>query len=125
MYNQNMIISDRDIFLISFPKSGRTWLRLLLGKTLASHFGIENINLLLLDELAAACPKIPKIHVTHDDNPHWKRVDELSSHKIEYEGKKVIFLVRDPRDIIVSNYFEKTNREEMYYTGDRKYNGDL
>jgi hypothetical protein len=121
------IIPEEDIFLISFPKSGRTWLRLLLGKVFTLHFDIDiaNINLLLLDELALICSDIPKINVTHDDNPHWKKIHELSASKMEYIGKKVIFLVRDPRDIIISNYFEKTRREQMYYIGERQYQGDL
>lgn len=117
---------DGEVFIISFPKSGRTWLRLLLGKVFALHFGIEeNDNLLMLDELASVCSSMPKIKVTHDDDPHWKKSRELSVSKNEYAEKKVILLVRDIRDIIVSNFFEKTKREKMYYTGDRKYDGDL
>ncbi|MGH7998900.1 MAG: sulfotransferase domain-containing protein [Brasilonema sp.] len=119
---------DGDAFVISFPKSGRTWLSLLLGKLFALHLKLEiteELNLLLFDKLASICPEIPLIHFFHEQSPHWKTPDELSTDKTEYKNKKVIFLVRDIKDILVSLYFEKTKREHMYYSGDRKYEGDL
>ena len=119
---------DGDVFIISFPKSGRTWLRLLLGKLFALHFKLEiteKLDLLSFEKLSSICPDIPLIHFSHDDNPHRKIPDELSTDKTMYKNKKVIFLVRDIRDIVVSLYFEKTKREHMYYSGSRKYEGDL
>ena len=28
-----------DVFLLSYPKTGRTWLRVMIGQMLAAHFG--------------------------------------------------------------------------------------
>lgn len=105
-----------DIFLISFPKCGRTWLRLMIGKVLQLHFNLvgEEVNILELHKLADLHPCIPRILVTHDDDPHWKRADELDEKKLKYRDAKVIFLVRDPRDVIVSLYFHKKNRDDAY-----------
>jgi hypothetical protein len=49
---------------------------------------------------------------------------ELSASKSEYKGKKVIFLVRDVRDVAVSYYFELTRRHNVnqHYPS---YEGDL
>ncbi len=118
---------DEDALVISVPKSGRTWLRILLGKLFALHFNleIEETNIIFLDKLASICPEIPLIRFFHDDRPQWKTPDELSIDKTDYKSKKVIFLVRDIRDILVSLYFEKTKREHLYYSGERKYEGDL
>lgn len=101
-----------DFFLLSYPKCGRTWLTLQLGRAIQQHFGLSVPNLLKLSRLAEACPDVPSIRVTHDRAPHRKRPDELPALKNEYAGRKVIFMVRDPRDVIVSYYFHKTKREK-------------
>ena len=106
-----------DIYLISFPKCGRTWLRLILGKVLVSHFKFEADDLIDIESLAAKRKDIPRIQVKHDGAPHLKQPDELETNKHIYKDKKVIFLVRDPCDVIVSNYFEATRRGK-YFQGD-------
>ncbi|MCB0006234.1 MAG: sulfotransferase domain-containing protein, partial [Anaerolineales bacterium] len=119
-----------DVYLLSFPKCGRTWLRLLLAKTLSLHFRLNENNLIDLSHLATACPEIPIIKVTHDDNPMWKTPRELLSFKSEYQAKKVILLVRDPRDVVVSLFFQYTKRIKRKYQHDidsfiRKERGSL
>jgi hypothetical protein len=106
-----------DAYLISYPKCGRTWLRLMLGKVLVSHFELKENDLIDIEQLAAKNARIPRIQVTHDSSPHLKRPDELETDKRRYRGKKVIFLVRDPRDVIISNYFQATKRDK-YFQGD-------
>lgn len=102
-----------DVFVISYPKCGRTWLRLMIGKALALHLNEPNANPLQPDELVKNHPQIPLIRFTHDDYPHLKTPDELSTNKREYRRKKVIFLARDPRDVVVSYYFEVTRRASL------------
>ncbi|NEQ09159.1 MAG: sulfotransferase domain-containing protein [Moorea sp. SIO4E2] len=106
--------NESDFFLISFPKCGRTWLRLMLGRVFQMHFKLKDANILELDKLRELHPDIPKICVSHDDKPQWKKPDELVTSKAEYQDKRVIFLVRDPRDAIVSNYYQKTKRRQAY-----------
>lgn len=116
-YRERSMDDSVDVFLLSFPKCGRTWLRLMLGNVFALHFGLEDVNLLGIKQMVAVCPSIPLISIIHDDLPQWKAPNELLANKTEYEGKKVILLVRDPRDVVVSNYFQKTKRR-MVYKGD-------
>jgi Sulfotransferase domain len=71
-----------------------------------------------LNHLATKNSEIPKIAVVHEDNPQWKSPAQLSPVKNLFRGKKVIFLVRDIRDVVVSLYFQKTRR-------DREYHGSL
>ncbi|NEO10385.1 sulfotransferase domain-containing protein, partial [Moorena sp. SIO3I8] len=40
--------------------------------------------------------------------------DELVQSKANYKNAKVILLVRDPRDVVVSIYFEHTKRVGHY-----------
>jgi len=81
-----------DGWLVSFPKSGRTWMRVVLA-----DLGIE-------------------IPVTHDGSDYKNPVHfaELLPCGESYRMKKVIFLVRDPRDVVVSYYFELTRRQKVY-----------
>lgn len=103
-----------DVVLVSFPKCGRTWLRLMVGRAIQQHFGLEEVNLLELEQWVERHPAIPKILVTHDDDPHYKKPAKLVESKAKYKNKKVIFLVRDPRDVVVSIYFQKKKREKTY-----------
>ncbi len=86
-----------DTFLVSYPKSGNTWVRFLLANLIYPNesVGFANINRLLpapgvlskrfLRSLPR--PRILKSHETFD--PRFR---------------KVIYLVRDPRDVAVSEY---------------------
>lgn len=102
-----------DVVILSYPKCGRTWLRMMLGKSLALHFGLGDVNYLANDLLAATDAKSLRIRVSHDDNPHWKEPRKLSRRKGRYRRQKVVFLVRDPRDVVVSMYFERSRREQV------------
>jgi len=103
-----------DVALLSFPKAGRTWLRALLVRALAEHFGVTPAGPLDLRSLAARDVRIPRIRLKHDDAPQLKTAAELVSEKDEYRDVRVVLLVRDPRDLVVSTYFQMTRREGRY-----------
>jgi hypothetical protein len=104
---------DFDAYLLSYPKCGRTWVTLQIGRAVSQHFGMEVPNLLKLSTFGEAIPEVPHIRLTHDDQPHRKRPHELSPSREKLAGKKVILLVRDPRDVIVSYYHHKSRREPL------------
>jgi hypothetical protein len=106
-------VAKADVCLVSYPKCGRTWLRLMIGKALQLHFDLPESNLLDLYQLADIHSGIPKILVTHDDDPD-KEPERLFTSKLLYKDVKVIFLVRDPRDVVVSRYFQVTKRRQTY-----------
>ena len=89
-----------DAMFLSYPKSGRTWLRMMLGRTLQEHFGLDKAGADPLNLLALARqkPGVPRIQVAHDDLPQLRRPEELQTGRKEYRGCRVIFMVRDPRD---------------------------
>ena len=98
------------VAILSYPKCGRTWLRLMLGKVIQLRFGLENMDLMELEAVYGLCPRIPRISISHDSDSHFKRSDELPTYRKEYKGHYVIFLVRDPRDVLVSHYLDRTRR---------------
>ncbi len=103
-----------DVLLISYPKCGRTWLTMLLSRTLASHAGLQEVDYLASDLLGGSVQGLPHIRISHDDNPHWKMARKLARSKHRYRRKKVLLLVRDPRDVVISMYFERSRRERAY-----------
>ncbi len=104
-----------DVYLVSFPKCGRTWLRLLLGRTLQAHYQLPaTANLVDLHRLAELDPRVPCIFATHDDEAQWKTPEEVERDKARYRSKRVVLLVRDPRDVIVSLYYQRRGRHGRY-----------
>lgn len=103
-----------DVLLVSYPKCGRTWLTMLLSRALAAHAGVDDVDYLATDLLGGKTEGVPHIRISHDGNPHWKTARGLARSKRRYRGKKLILLVRDPRDIVVSMYFERSRRERAY-----------
>ncbi len=99
-----------DVFFLWFPKTGGTWARLLLHTALTKHFEIEGAPPLELEPLQDFDPRVPRIRPFHDDAPHWKTPKQLRQHRNRYAGRKVMLLVRDPRDAIVSLHLQVTKR---------------
>ncbi len=104
-----------DVYILSFPKSGRTWLRVLIGKTLAQLFSVDEKEILNTFQLTRSHP-IPVIQFNHDgtDLQYARSCQNLDSYKKRYREKKIILLVREPRDLVVSNYFQATKRENAF-----------
>jgi hypothetical protein len=86
-----------------------------MGKSISLAFHLpEDEELLFLRSNRRFHPQAPRILVIHDDRPMLKTPGELSSDKTRFRTKKVIFLARDPRDVIVSSYFEMKNRGRLF-----------
>jgi len=104
---------SNDVCIVSYPCSGRTWLRLLIGKAVSIASDIDNAALWELHELPfyEGNSHFPRVTLSHDGSPFNKTPDELTFNRRDFSGRKVIFLARDPRDLIVSWYFEMKKRK--------------
>lgn len=94
-----------DIWLVSYPKSGNTWLRFLLGNLFADN----PVDFLSLEDL------IPDIHV----NSLW-RLSQMESPRIlkshysyDWRYRKVIYIVRDPRDVVISYWMHQKKARKI------------
>ncbi len=102
-----------DVYLISFPKSGRTWLRMLL----AQYFSLKYNLKLNLDLYKMTFGKdLPNISTDPRIGNYAKHggTKPLSITKNLHQ-KKIIFLVRDPKDVLVSYFFEWSKRRKLGY----------
>jgi hypothetical protein len=90
------IFSD-DVFLTSYPRSGNTWMRFLAGNLVYQN---EPVTFLNLERL------VPDMYI-HSDRElrNLPRPRLIKSHEcFDPRYKKVVYIVRDPRDVAVSNY---------------------
>ena len=108
-----------DCYVISHPKCGRTWLMVMLAKAFAVRFNDpRDIVWDPRDVICAVGRKWPYIQFTHDgvDGPPasaGKQYSERNYHL--YRKKRVIFLIRDPRDVLVSHYWHLTLRKRQFH----------
>jgi alcohol sulfotransferase len=98
--------------VVSFRKSGRTWLRAMLSHLCHRRYGVPEGELLEFDNLHRLDPRIPRVFFTHDLpwdpwNRWWRRLLRPEP----FRGKRVLLLVRDPRDATVSLHFQLAKRE--------------
>jgi hypothetical protein len=125
-YQQFRALQNTDVFILSYPKCGRTWLRLLLGKYLQQQFGLREDGMILeLHALTWHIAGLPRVDFSHDDYPQLKPAAEIEHDKRRYSGKKVVFLVRDPRDVLVSYYFQYTRRGAQERAGEAPFTGTM
>jgi hypothetical protein len=98
----------------SFPKCGRTWLRYMLGVYILGLMGQDATAQPVIKVLTAngrkAAPQANRVRFVHLDAPHWKKPAELSPASIPSKAGAVVYLTRDPRDVVVSFYHEQTKR---------------
>lgn len=99
-----------EVVVISYPKSGRTWLQLMLGEYITRHLGLDVQNVIAIKEYTKRLQGVPRIKFAHDERPQWKPASEQVLDKSVYRDQHIILLARDPRDILVSLFFEKTRR---------------
>jgi Sulfotransferase domain len=93
-----------DCVIVSFGKSGRTWLRVMMSRFFQSKYGLAERHLVSFDNLHRLDPAIPKMFFTHDN--YTKEYTGNCNSKIDYAGKKVVLLVRHPADVAVSQYYQ-------------------
>ena len=93
-----------DGVIVSFGKSGRTWLRVMLSRFYQVKYGIGERHLIGFDNLHRKNRAIPKLFFTHDN--YLKDYTGNRDSKADFYDKKVILLIRNPLDVAVSQFFQ-------------------
>ncbi len=97
-----------DCVIVSFGKSGRTWLRVMLSRFYQLKHGLGSRHLLVFDNLHRKNPAIPTVLLSHDN--YLKDYTGNADNKSDYAGCKVVLLVRHPADVAVSQFFQWKHR---------------
>ncbi|MEM6868629.1 MAG: sulfotransferase domain-containing protein [Cyanobacteria bacterium P01_C01_bin.121] len=110
---------EAEYLLLSLTNCGRTWLRVIVGRAMQLHCLSEkslyasvqqNINLHDLYRFSEINPTFPAIKPMHEKYGQFGN---------SYEQQKVILLVRDPRDALVSRYHQ--HRAELPFNNVESY----
>ena len=97
-----------DDVVVSFGKSGRTWLRVMLSRLYQLQFGLPEGALMEFENYHRRDARVPRILFTHDNYLRDCTGDGAS--KRAYGDKPVVLLVRHPADVTVSQYFQWLHR---------------
>jgi len=99
--------TDERTYMNSFPRCGRHWVMIILVKYFRELYNIpdDKKNIMELWKFKLDCPDIPFLAVDHDDLPCYKESHQLAHSRKKSKNLNIIFLIRDPRDVMVSNYF--------------------
>lgn len=97
MAGRNLTVFPDDVFLTSYPRSGNTWTRFLIGNLIYQDKPVTFANIE---------SRIPEIYFNPDRRMRsLPRPRILKSHEcFQPLYPRVIYIVRDPRDVAVSFY---------------------
>jgi hypothetical protein len=95
-----------DFIVLSRAKSGRTWLRAMLSRLYQRTYGLPESQLLEFDNFHCQNAAVPKILFTHGQY----LAKKLHSIAAGSSRPGIVFLVRHPCDVAVSEYFQSTKR---------------
>lgn len=96
-FGKSLRVRNDDVFLVSYPRSGNTWMRFVLGSL------IHNVDV-NFDNMEEYFPDIYRN--TYFQLESLKGPRYLKSHE-PYDKRypKVVYIVRDPRDVAISYFY--------------------
>lgn len=101
-------LDQADYAVVSFGKSGRTWVRVMLSRLYQLEFGLGDVDLLEFDNYHRQNSAIPRIFFTHDN--YLRDYTGDAGSKRAYANQRVVLLVRHPADVTMSQYFQWKHR---------------
>ena len=103
-----------NFLIIGHPKSGNTWLKVMLSRLYQLRHGLPESRLINTDEFARRIPEIPRLAATNAfysyEGEVGKRLEDGAPDNA-LRHKPVVFLARHPIDIAVSWYHQFTKRQ--------------
>ena len=115
---QEVAIAKRSrLIIIAHPKSGNTWLKVMLTRLYANRHGISEQEFARYNVLADRNPDIPKFAATNGWYSYEGAVGKLLMPEAPdnpLKHKPVVLLARNPADIAVSWYFQFTRRQSAH-----------
>ena len=105
------------LLIIGHPKSGNTWLKVMLARLYQVRHGFKANELIGSDELALRNPAIPRLAATNAIYSYEGAVGRIlaaGAPDDPLRHKPVMLLARNPIDIAVSWFFQFTKRQSKH-----------
>ena len=102
------------MLIIGHPKSGNTWLKVMLSRLYQVRHGLAANRLINTDELARKHPDIPRLAATNGYYSYEGVIGDALAPGVPDTGlrqKPILLIARNPLDIAVSWYFQFTKRQ--------------
>jgi len=103
-----------NFLIIGHPKSGNTWLKVMISRLYQLRYNLPESRLINTDEFARKIPEIPRLAATNGHYSYEGEVGKLlavGAPDNPLRHKPVLFLARNPIDIAVSWYHQFTKRQ--------------
>ena len=103
-----------NFLIIGHPKSGNTWLKVMISRLYQLRYDLPESKLINTDEFARKIPEIPRLAATNGYYSYEGEVGKLlatGAPDNPLRHKPVLFLARNPIDIAVSWYHQFTKRQ--------------
>lgn len=102
-----------DAAVVSYPKSGRTWLRSMLTIYMSKIYGTPKDLLYNFANINYYDSRAPKLFFSHEAN-YKGEPKSISIDRKHLRNKRIVFIARDPRDVIVSLYAHRVHRDKTW-----------
>ncbi len=105
------------LLIIAHPKSGNTWLKVMISRLYQVRFGFPDTLIHKTDEFTRLEPSVPRLAATNGIYSYERAVGRLfepDSVDPALRDKAVLFLARHPCDIAVSWYHQFTKRQSSH-----------
>jgi len=102
------------LLIIGHPKSGNTWLKVMISRLYQQRHGLPESKLINTDEFSRRIPEIPRLAASNGYYSYEGEVGRLLARGAvdnPLRHKPVVFLARNPIDIAVSWYHQFTKRQ--------------
>lgn len=106
-----------DLLLIAHPKSGNTWLKVMISRLYQVRHGLPDGLIHKTDEFTRRVPEVPRLAASNGIYSYERAVGRLLDPERDdpaMRGKAVLFLARHPCDIAVSWYHQFTKRQSRH-----------
>jgi len=105
---------NANFLIIGHPKSGNTWLKVMISRLYQLRYDLPESKLINTDEFARKIPEIPRLAATNGYYSYEGEVGKLlaaGAPDNPLRHKPVLFLARNPIDIAVSWFHQFTKRQ--------------
>jgi hypothetical protein len=105
------------LLIIGHPKSGNTWLKVMISRLYQIRHGLPANRLINTDELARKHPEIPRLAASNGYYSYEGVIGQALAPDAPdgpLRHKPVLLIARNPLDIAVSWYFQFTKRQSAH-----------